>query len=83
MTTKTKTETVYVFEPVGLDAWERRPYQPPRGTEVVKTQPYGCPRNGTMGHCYVADAETGAFYGLVLENSLKRVRSRAKVARTR
>jgi len=38
----------------------------------VKTQPYGCPKNGTMGHCFVADASTGEFYGLVLLASLQR-----------
>jgi hypothetical protein len=63
--------TVYVFCPVGLDAWEHRPHQPAPGTRVVKTQPPGCPPNGTMGHCYVAHAATGAFYGLVLLNSLR------------
>ena len=61
----------YVFTPVGVDIWDRRSHQPEPGTLVVKTQPYGCPRNGTMGHCYVEDAATGAFYGLVLEASLR------------
>lgn len=63
-------KTVYVFEPVGCDIWDRRANQPSPGTEVVKTKVPGCPPNGTMGHCYVADAATGAFYGLVLVNSL-------------
>lgn len=61
---------VYEFRPVGADVFDRRPHQPAPGTRVVKTQPAGCPRNGTMGHCYVADATTGRFYGLVLVNSL-------------
>lgn len=65
---------VYEFQPVGMDVWDRGRLAPERGTRVVKTQPAGCPRNGTMGHCYIADAETGAFYGLVLVNSLKRVK---------
>lgn len=60
----------YRFQPVGMDVWDRRSNQPAPGTIVVKTQPYGCPKNGTMGHCYVADAETGHFYGLVLLASL-------------
>lgn len=65
---------VYRYEPVGLDLWDRRAHQPQPGTLVVKTQPgRGEPRNGTMGHCYVEDAETGAFYGLVLLNSLQEV----------
>jgi len=65
--------TTYVFHPVGLDIFDRKKHQPAPGTRVVKTQPIGCPRNGTMGHCYVNDAETGKFYGLVLENSLEKV----------
>jgi hypothetical protein len=65
---KTKT---YTFEPVGWDVFDRRAHQPEPGTRVVKTQPAGCPRNGTMGHCFIADADTGAFYGLVLVASLK------------
>jgi hypothetical protein len=62
---------VFIFEPVGFDVFDRRAHQPQRGTHVRKTQPYGCPRNGTMGHCYVEDAEDGTFYGLVLQASLK------------
>ena len=62
----------YVFRPVGLDVWDARAHQPAPGTIVVKTQPAGCPRNGTMGHTYVADARTGEFYGLVLTNSLQK-----------
>ena len=64
--------TVYEFRPVGWDVFDRRASQPEPGTRVVKTQPAGCPRNGTMGHCFVADAQTGAFYGFVLVASLKR-----------
>lgn len=33
-------------------------------------QPHGCPKNGTMGHCYVEDFESGEFLGLVHINSL-------------
>lgn len=62
---------VYRFQPVGLDVFDRRPNQPEPGTLVVKTQPAGCPKNGTMGHCFVKDFETGAFYGLVLTASLR------------
>lgn len=65
--------TTFVFEPVGLDLFAPHPGTPPAGTKIVKTQPAGCPRNGTMGHCYVKDAATGTFYGLVLVNSLRRV----------
>lgn len=68
-------KTVYRFEPVGFDAFAPHAKTPAAGTLVVKTQPVGCPRNGTMGHTYVEDATTGEFYGLVLVNSLKRVKA--------
>lgn len=64
------SKTVFVFTPVGMDVWDRSAHAPAPGTRVVKCQPAGCPKNGTMGHTYVADAETGHFYGLVLLNSL-------------
>lgn len=60
----------YIYRPVGLDIFDARPHQPKAGTLVVKCQPEGAPKNGTMGHCYVADAETNKFYGLVLVKSL-------------
>ncbi len=66
-------KTVFRFEPVGMDVFDRRAHTPARGTLVVKTSPAGCPPNGTMGHCFVADAETGEFIGLVLVNSLVKV----------
>lgn len=62
----------FTYEPVGMDVWDSGPAAPPRGTRVVQTQPAGCPKNGTMGHTFIADAETGKFYGLVLLNSLQR-----------
>jgi hypothetical protein len=64
---------VYTFEPVGWDVFDPR-HDLPRGSRVVKTQPVGCPKNGTMGHCFVADAATGEFIGLVLTASLKPAR---------
>jgi hypothetical protein len=68
---KTKRGKVFTFQPVGFDLFDRRAHQPEPGTRVVKTQPFGTPKNGTMGHCYVEDAETGQFYGLVLLASLR------------
>lgn len=70
-------KAVYIFEPVGLDWFDPKPHQPKPGTRVVKTQPHGCPKNGTMGFTYVEDAETGEFYGLVLLNSLTRAKKAA------
>lgn len=65
-----KKVRVFVFEPVGLDRFDPKSNHPKPGARVVKTQPAGCPRNGTMGMCFVNDAETGEFRGLVLLNSL-------------
>lgn len=41
------------------------------GHKVRVVQPVGCPRNGTMAHCYVEDVRTQAFIGLVLVSSLQ------------
>lgn len=38
------------------------------GEIVTVVQPHGCPRNGTMGHCFVE--QNGSFVGLVHCNSL-------------
>ena len=65
-----RKKTVYTFSPVGLDLFEKSSRLPKAGTQVVKVQPHGCPRNGTMGHCFIENAETGEFYGLVLLRSL-------------
>lgn len=62
---------VYRFEPVGYDRFYAHAGTPTAGTLVQKCQPTGCPRNGTFGHCYVLDADTGTFYGLVQESSLQ------------
>lgn len=60
---------VWMLEPTGMDQWDPR-VKRWAGHRVRKVQPQGCPKNGTMGHCYVEDAETGFFIGLVLERSL-------------
>lgn len=64
------TATTYKYEPVLFDRLYDRSVPLAAGTIVRKVQPAGCPRNGTMGQCYVEDAETGEFYGLVCVNSL-------------
>jgi hypothetical protein len=68
---------VYRFEPVGLDRFDRRPYHPARGSLVILTPKgdrnlIGCPPQGTMGHVFISDAESGRFLGLVLRASLVR-----------
>ena len=49
------------------------------GAEVHVIQPYGCPRNGTMGMTYVQHAESGEFIGLVCQTSLKKTGRTAPV----
>jgi hypothetical protein len=61
---------IYRFEPVGWDIYDAHANTPPAGTVVQKYQPFGCPKNGTMNHCFVQDACTGHKYGLVHQNSL-------------
>lgn len=68
-----REHAVYVFEPASWDLIDPRPHHPPKGTRVVKTQPAGTPENGTLGHCFVVNAETGEFYRLVAEASLQAV----------
>ena len=65
--------TLYEYQPVGWDIFDPRTDLQP-GDHVVKIQPAGTPRNGTMGHCFVGDPRNGAFIGLVLVKSLRRVR---------
>lgn len=79
---KVKAPAVFVFEPVGWDLYAPTQLAPPAGTLVVKTQPSGCPKNGTMGHTYVADAKTGEFLGLVLLNSLRKATAAEKASLT-
>jgi hypothetical protein len=67
---KTYTK-VYEYQPVGMDIWDPCIVDLKPGMKVKKCQPQGCPKNGTFGHCYVCNAETGQFLGLVLMKSLK------------
>jgi hypothetical protein len=70
------SKTVYVYAPVGLDKFDPKDHQPKAGDRVVKCgkrrETMGCPPNGAMGFCYVEDAETGEFYGMVLLGSLQK-----------
>jgi len=69
---KIRTGSVYIFNASGWDRFDRHLHTPKDGTLVRVTKaPYGCPKNGTMGHCYVSDME-GNFIGLVAEASLLR-----------
>lgn len=66
---KAKRSRKYRYEPTVFDK-VICPTPVAEGSLVVKVQPHGCPKNGTMGMCYVGDAETGAFLGMVCEGSL-------------
>jgi hypothetical protein len=66
----------YRYMPVMFDKFYSK-NTPETGQIVVKTQPHGCPRNGTMGMCYVADLE-GQFIGMVCVNSLQAVKNERK-----
>lgn len=66
--TKAKRSKRYVFEPVLFDRGVAPEYV---GELVVKVQPFGCPKNGTMGQCYIGDPETGAMVGMVCVGSLR------------
>jgi hypothetical protein len=64
----------YVFDPVGMDLFSPTARQPQPGSLVRKVQPHGCPKNGTMGHCYIAPVDgSEKDFCLVLESSLRRV----------
>ena len=69
---------IYEFRAACADLWDRRAYTPKDGTHVRMVQPYGCPRNRTMGQAYVADADTGAFLGMVAVASLRRVKKEGR-----
>lgn len=67
---RAKTAPRFVFKAAGFDIFDRRAHTPEDGTIVIKTQPgYGCPKNGTMGQCYIADLD-GEFIGMVSLASL-------------
>lgn len=77
MTTRApRPGTQGILSPRGLFDMERRVLDH-EGHRVEVTQPYGCPRNGTMGHMYVncvtcTEGERPFFIGLVLISSFVR-----------
>jgi hypothetical protein len=61
--------SLHMLRPVGMDATDSRVTQ--WSDYIVRViQPYGCPRNGTLGHCFV-ETRAGEFIGLVLVASLQ------------
>jgi hypothetical protein len=72
-TRKVKVNSVYFYVPVLLDqmyAGTRLGVRIELGRDVRVVNMHGCPPANTMGHCYVQDAGTGKFLGLVCCNSL-------------
>jgi hypothetical protein len=67
-----KRSEVYRYEPVFFDRINGPANRPDlaSGDLVVKVQPPGCPKNGTMGICYIGDKDTGELLGWVMEASL-------------
>ena len=74
-TNKPRWPARFVFQPAGIDSWRPTANQPAAGAIVIKVQPFGCPRNGTMGHCYVRPVDDATARNcLVLLNSLTPVK---------
>lgn len=59
------------WNPVGVDIWDSR-FKLPIGTLVRVIQPQGCPKNGTMSHCYIETIDN-KFLGICHINSLDKV----------
>ncbi len=68
---KVRTGAVYQYEPVMMDVLHPPAGNPQRGAMLRVVRLNGCPPPGTMGHCHVNFADTGAFAGLVCCNSLQ------------
>ena len=69
---KVRANAVYRYNPVPLDQIDGRTSLNTGDLVQVVNLP-GCPRANTMGHCHVADPNTGNFIGLVCANSLEPV----------
>jgi hypothetical protein len=72
---KVKVNAIYRYNPVLLDRIDGRTNLQEGDLVRVVNLP-GCPRANTMGHCHVADPNTGRFIGLVCCNSLEPVTRR-------
>jgi hypothetical protein len=69
---KVRLHAVYVFRPTGYDRLLTQHYTATADQRVRVVQLPGAPPPNTMGHAHIADAETGAFLGLVSTASLVR-----------
>ena len=59
----------YRFHRAGWDIFDGK-FPLDNGTIVKVINLHGAPKANTMGHCYIADPETGEFIGMVSTNSL-------------
>lgn len=69
-----RTNSKYVFHPVGMDIYDPAHYAELKDGDTVRVvRKHGCPPPNTMGHAHVnkinADGSE-VFVGLVLTNSL-------------
>jgi hypothetical protein len=69
--TKVRTNSIYYWNPSFWDKVDSK-FSLPVGTKVRVIQPHGCPKNNTMGHCYIEIAESKQFLGLVSVYSLQK-----------
>ena len=72
---KVRANAIYRYNPVLLDQIDGRTSLKTGDLVRVVNLP-GCPRANTMGHCHVADPNTGHFIGLVCCNSLEPVKDK-------
>lgn len=68
---RVRVNSIYRFEACLLDVIDARDNTPERGQIVRVINCHGCPPANAMGHCYVANAVTGEFIGLVCTASLE------------
>lgn len=73
-----QTARLYRFEPVPFDLFFPTKGAPAAGAIVVKVQPFGCPKNGTMGNCYVAPPDDLRDVSMVMVNSLVPLKTTVK-----
>lgn len=72
---KVRVGAKYVYDPVLIDITDGRTNLK-KGDVVKVINLPGCPKANTMGHCYVGDAATGKFIGMVCTNSLTPLKER-------
>lgn len=68
-TNRVRVGSLYEYNPVLLDVVDGRTGLQ-KGAVVRVVNLPGAPKANVMGHCYVADPNTGKFIGMVCTNSL-------------